>query len=442
LLETNLNWEAEIRMEIKKPEIKYSDPVEEIMGNPPGIILRWGSFTILIIFVLFILFAWFIKYPDLVPSTIEITTENPPVIIVSRISGTIKHLNIANKSMVMSDQVLAVMETAASYQEIKILKQFADTASHLLSIRNNSVPELTELGELQEYYSTFKKTLSDYNNFLINDFYGNKIKSVKDEISGTNIYISRLRESEKLYTENLDLDKKRFRRDSSLLVEKTIPPSEYDKSKQAQIRQELDLQDIRIQLSAKNIEQTARQQLLKEYSIQRSEETEKLSSTLEESFRNLKARIKMWEITYLLVSPVDGTVTFTKYWSENQSVNKDEPVLTIVPLNQGNYIGRIYLRMQRSGKVKIDQKVNIKLSGFPFLEYGMIRGKIRTISLVPSGDAYVIEIDLPDGLNTLYHRSLDFTQNMQGTAEIITDERRLLQKIIDPFQYLISKNKR
>jgi HlyD family secretion protein len=423
-------------MEIKKPEIKYSDPVEEIMGNPPGRVLRWGSFTILIVFVLFILFAWFIKYPDLVPSSVEITTENPPVTLVSKINGSIKDFKISNKDKVVKDQVLAVMETAASYKEIEILKLFTDTTSHLLSIRHNSVPELEELGELQVYYSSFRKALSDYNNFLTNDFYSNKIQSVKDEISGTNTYINRLQESEKLYSENLELDLKRFRRDSALfMADRTIPPSEYEKSRQALIRQRLDLQDIRI-------EQATRQQLLKEYIIQRSEGIEKLSSTIEESFRNLKAQIKMWNITYLLVSPVSGTVMFTKYWHENQSVSKDEPVLTIVPLNQGNYIGRIYLKMQRSGKVKPEQKVNIKLSSFPYLEFGMVRGEVKTKSLVPSGDAYVIEIALPYGLKTLYNNQLDFTQNMQGTAEIITDDRRLLQKIIDPFKYLLSKNKR
>ena len=201
--------------------------------------------------------------------------------LVSKLNGRIKHLDITNKSKVLKGQVLAVMETAASYNEFEILKQFTDTASHILSMQNNSVHELTELGELQLYYSTFQKNLSDYNNYIKNDYYGNKIQSVKDEIIGTNIYINRLKESEKLYSENLELDAKRFHRDSALFIaEKTIPASEYDKSRQALIRQRLDLQDIRLQLSAKNIEQTTRQQLLKEYSIISSKEIEKLSSTL------------------------------------------------------------------------------------------------------------------------------------------------------------------
>jgi multidrug resistance efflux pump len=430
-------------MEIRKPEIKYSDPVEEIMGKPPGRILRWGTFTIFILFILFILFAWFIKYPDLIPSPVEITTENPPVTLTSKINGRIKHLEISNKSEVDMGKVLAVMETAASFKEFEILKQFSDTVTHILMLQDKSVPELSNLGELQIYYSAFRKNLTDYQTYANIDYYGNKIKSTRREIMGTRFYIDRLKESERLYSENLELDIRRFRRDSALYkADKAIPVSEYEKSRQALIRQKLDLQEIRLQLSSKNNEQISMEHMVEEYSIKRSEENEKLSSTLQESFRNLRARISMWEMTYLLISPVSGTVSFTKYWRENQTVIEDEPVLTIVPEDQGKYVGRIYLKMQRSGKVIVGQKVNIKLSGYPYLEYGMLWGVIRTKSLVPAGDAYVIEIDLPDGLKTLYNRQLEFNQNMQGTAEIITDDMRLLQKLFNPFRYLISNNKR
>jgi len=156
---------------------------------------------------------------------------------------------------------------------------------------------------------------------------------------------------------------------------------------------------------------------------------------------NLKAQIKFWENTYLLVSPVSGVVAFTRFWNVNQSVLKDEPVLSIVPFETGDFVGRVSLKMQRSGKVQIDQPVNIKLSGYPYLEYGMVRGIVKSKSLVPTGDAYVIEISLPDGLSTLYGEKLEFTQNMQGTAEIMTNDLRLIQKIINPFRHLASKNR-
>jgi HlyD family secretion protein len=123
-------------------------------------------------------------------------------------------------------------------------------------------------------------------------------------------------------------------------------------------------------------------------------------------------------------------------------VLKYEPLLSIVPFETGEIVGRINLKMLRSGKVKEGQKVNIKLIGYPYLEYGIVRGIVKAKSPIPAGDAYTIEVDLPEGLTTLYGRKLDFTQNMQGNAEIITDDDlRLLQKIINPLRYLATKNR-
>jgi HlyD family secretion protein len=72
----------------------------------------------------------------------------------------------------------------------------------------------------------------------------------------------------------------------------------------------------------------------------------------------------------------------------------------------------------------------------------MVRGIVKSKSLVPAEDAYVIEIELPDGLMTLYGKKLEFTQNMQGSAEIITENIRLIQKIVNPFRYMVSKNRK
>ena len=77
-------------MKNQKPEILYSDPVKEIMGNPPRRILRWGTTIMFLVFVLFILFAWLIRYPDTIPAPVEITTTNPPVTLVTKITGHIK----------------------------------------------------------------------------------------------------------------------------------------------------------------------------------------------------------------------------------------------------------------------------------------------------------------------------------------------------------------
>lgn len=429
-------------MEVKPNDIIYSEPVKEIMGHLPGRILKWGNTIILIVFAFFILFLWLIKYPDTVPAPVEITTVNPPVTLVSKLTGRIKNLYVKDKDRIDSGQLIAVMETAASIEDLNKLKQIIDTVTNQERIMLASLPEFTELGEIQSYWGSFLKSLSDYNNYNLNDFYGNKIKSLTDEIDGILVYIGRVKVKEDLYTENQMLEARKYRRDSLLYVSGVYSESELEKSRQALIRLNIELQQVRLDHSAKSIELAEKKQLLQDYRIKKLEEKGKYYSVLNESFLNLKAQIKIWENNYMLISPVNGTITFTKFWSVNQTVNKDEPVLSIVPFETGDYVGRISLKMNRSGKVKPGQTVNIKLSGYPYLEYGMVKGIVKSKSLVPSGDSYIMELSLPSGLTTLYGKKLDFTQNMQGTAEIITDDLRLLQKILNPFRYMISRNKR
>ena len=429
-------------MKNKRPEILYSDPVREIMGKPPKRILRWGTTIMFLVFVLFIFFAWLIRYPDTIPAPVEITTTNPPVTLVTKITGHINSLFVKEREKVNVGQLVALMETTASMKEIELLKQTIDTIKTPETLSSRLLPAFSELGELQGFYGTFLKNLSDLNNYMINDFYGSKIASLTDEINGIQEFISRLSIKEKLYSENQRLEAKKYSRDSSLYASKVIAESGLENSHQSLLRVSMELQQARLDHSSKTIEISEKRQQLQDYRITRIDEKEKLVSVLHETFLNLKAQINLWENTYLLISPIEGIVSFTKFWSANQSVVKDEPVVSIVPIDAGKFLGRINLKMERSGKVKTGMVVNIKLSGYPYMEYGMVRGIVKSKSLVPAEDAYVIEIELPNGLTTLYGKTLDFTQNMQGTAEIITENIRLIQKIVNPFRYMVSRNRK
>jgi HlyD family secretion protein len=428
-------------MKNRMPDILYSDSVKEIIANPPGKIVRWGTTFIFLVLAIILFFAWVIRYPDIVPSPVEITTVNPPVTLVSKITGRINILYVKDGENVAIGKLLAVMETTASIAEVTNLKQTVDTITRPDFISSASLPVFSELGEIQVYWGSFLKSLSDFSNYVTNDFYGFKITSTTEEIAAIEEYIDRVMVKERLYVENKRLETKKYARDSSLFISGVFSESELEKSRQTLNRINIELQDVRLDHSAKSIELAEKKQLLQDYKIKKIEDRERFYSVLNESLLNLKAQIKFWENTYLLVSQVSGVVAFTKFWTGNQLVMKDEPVLSIVPLETGDFVGRVNLKMQRSGKVQPDQPVNIKLSGYPYLEYGMIRGIVKSKSLVPTGDAYVIEIALPDGLTTLYGKKLEFNQNMQGTAEIMTDDLRLIQKIINPFRHLASKNR-
>lgn len=425
----------------EKPKILYSDPINEIISVPPRRLIRRGTTVIFILFLLLLVLAWVIKYPDIIPAPIEITTVNPPVTLVTKVTGRINKIFVKDGEKVTAGKLLAVMETTASINEVLALSAAIDSIRRPSDLNYQTLPLLSNLGDFQSYYASFLKSLSDYDIFVRNDYYGNKIISVNDEISVLEEYIMRMKVKEKLLSENLRIEGKKFSRDSSLFDSNVYSESDYEKSKQSFNSSKLDLQEVRLSQSQTSITLAEKKQLIQEYTLKRTEEKQNLSAGLDEAFLNLQAQVKLWENKYLLVTPVAGTVTFTKYWSENQTVTTGEHVINVVPDSTGDYIGRMTLSMQRSGKVKTGMHVNIKLSGYPYLEYGMVRGNVKSKALIASGDAYIIEVELPQGLTTLYNRQLDFTQNMQGRAEIITERLRLLQRIINPFRYLISKNK-
>ncbi len=429
-------------MKDKAPEIIYSEPVNEIISNPPARIIRWGTVVIAFVFLLLIFLAWIIRYPDIVPAEIEITTQNPPVTLVTNTAGRIYKLYVHDREKVAPGQLLALLETSASIPEVEALKKLADTIVKPEKLDVQSIPAFSKLGELQVYYDSFIKALQDYDTYNRNDLYGSKINSINEEISALHQFIGRMKVKEKLITDNLRTEDKRYRRDSALYAGKELSENEYETSRRAYNNSKLDLQQVRLDESKNLVTLAEKNQLLQDYRIRREEEVRNLVSVLNESFLNLNEQINIWRNNYLFVSPVEDTVTFTRSWSENQSVLKYEPLLSIVPFETGEIVGRINLKMLRSGKVKEGQKVNIKLIGYPYLEYGIVRGIVKAKSPIPAGDAYTIEVDLPEGLTTLYGRKLDFTQNMQGNAEIITDDDlRLLQKIINPLRYLATKNR-
>jgi hypothetical protein len=49
--------------------------------------------------------------------------------------------------------------------------------------------------------------------------------------------------------------------------------------------------------------------------------------------------------------------------------------------------------------------------------------------LVPKDDLYAIRITMPDSLVTSYRKPIVFQQQLQGSAQIITENKRFLQRI-------------
>lgn len=88
-----------------------------------------------------------------------------------------------------------------------------------------------------------------------------------------------------------------------------------------------------------------------------------------------------------------------------------------------------------SGKIKIVQDVTIRLANYPDTEFGILKGKVTAISLTPDKDNnLLIDVYLPNGLETSYKKQITFQQEMTGIADIITENLRLIERLLYQFR--------
>ncbi len=426
----------------EKIEIR-SDEVQELLGQVPKWIIRWGTSAILMIFLLVIIGSGLFKYPEIQPSTIILTTENPPAKLVANTYGKIVRLFIEDKQKVKAGDHIVLIESAADYQNVleieKLLKNFRQNTD------KGIYPEIEKsysLGEIQSFFASFIKSYKNYLKFININYHEKKIKGIKQELKKYDIFYLRLNEQSEVLKKELVLAKKQFGRDSILFRQGVLSSSDYEKSESSLLKKEYAYKETHTELAAAKIKVEELNQKILDFELDYANEKGEKQNILYETFDRLIAEIDIWKQKYVLITPIDGIVTFNKFWSENQNVREGEVVLTILPDTAGGVIGKINLSVKGAGKVKKGQKVNIKFANYPHMEYGMIRGEVTSISLVPDKNFYSAEVKLTNGLVTNYGNEINFQQEMPGLAEIITDDMSLLRRIFNPAKSVIKRQRR
>ena len=83
-----------------------------------------------------------------------------------------------------------------------------------------------------------------------------------------------------------------------------------------------------------------------------------------------------------------------------------------------------------SGKVKPGQAVWIRFDDFPYKEFGVMSGKVQSISQVARNGVNLVLVDIPYPLVTSFHKQLSFKQDMVGEGRIVTEDISLLGRIL------------
>ncbi|MDR0799305.1 MAG: HlyD family efflux transporter periplasmic adaptor subunit [Dysgonamonadaceae bacterium] len=419
-----------------------SEEFQEVLGATPSWILRWGIIILAIILFILLIGSTIFKYPDTISAEMTLTGTAPAVAVVAKTTGKVQELNVNDNDEVHVGDYLAVIENAAQTDDILQLKSYLkicmDSGAVFLPAKE------LKLGNLQSLYSSFYLVLTEYNEWIRLQYYPQKKEALKNKMNQYQSYCTRLTNQRNLVAEQLQISRRQYERDSVLYLKNVIAKEELESAENQYLQARLSLENMRVTLENTQIELLQMREGLLDLDNQYSEKKHTLESQIQTQINQLLSGIQDWELTYALVAPVDGRVTFTNVWSPNQNVNAGQTIFTVVPESPDQIIGKAFLPVQRSGKVKTGQQVNIRFNNFPDNEFGIVRGTVGNISLVPAFNnneiAYVVDINLPSGLATTYHKELPYLPEMKAQADIITEDISLMQRLIQPLRKIWTEN--
>jgi len=415
--------------------ILYSDEVNEVLTKVPNWLVRSGVTLLAIVFILFVMVAWIVRYPDIIKAEIKISTQAPPAYISAPVTGKIERLMVQNNSMVKHGQPLMVIENPAVYSEIQYVKNqiynFDKTVNEVYSTFSN---KRLNLGEIQKSFNVFYEVVSKYNSYL-------KLNRIPSQIN--DLHITRqarqaLLEQQKrkvaMQEREMELINLQYKRDSLLYADNVISASQWEKSQQLSYAQRVSLETGKAQLKSTNI---AISELNAEINLLRLLHDENLLSHKNQMYnarQELLADIAIWERKYVVKSNESGLASFAIFLEENMNVSSNQQLMSVIPKGTEHLIGKMNIGFTGAGKIKPGQKVNIKLNDFPYLEYGIIEGEVSTLSQVAGEKYYMGTVSLPKGLTTNNGFEIPYKQDMSGTVEIITENMRFLSRLIKPLR--------
>ena len=417
----------------------HSDEVQEIMGRRPAWILRWGITIIILILLGIIVACYFIKYPQTVTAAITLTSDNPPSDLAAKATGILDSVYVSDGETIVKGRLLALIASAARYEDIVQAEDLLK-AGEPFSGKDIAGFYSLRLGDLQQGWVEYLSVCSDYDDYLRIDQIGRKKALLAEQVRGAREYYGRLETQRELLAEDLKYEMRSLERDSVMFRENYISQAEYENALKSYLSKKNSLAGFDASMTSALLSRLQTEQQILELETQKVMETSEYERRIAQSRNTLLGQLALWKEQYAVIAPYDGVVSLQNVWGKGQRVSVGDIIASIAPSDGTTVIGRLKVPSSGFGKVEVGQEVNIRLYGFPYLEFGILKGMVASISSIPEstqeGLTYTVDVTLPDGLESTYHKVFPFVQNMDGSADIITDDMRLIEQFVRPIRSL------
>ena len=439
---------------VNRNEAKRSEEVVHIIEHMPTNFGWSVLFIVAFLVILMAAFGWLIKYPEVLRGEISITSERTNVNIVSNSNGKIQLMDFKNGDSIKEGNIIGYIENEADIKNICHLDTLLNkyNLKHIDVRKDRSVfPAYLNLGELSNKYYAFLNSYYQYiDYFKALPFENEKLLSKQNTNSKTRLLNENIQELAKLQIK-LETAKRINQRDSTLLKNKILSKSDFDKSTLSTISIEQEIENLKRETINTEFQIKDAFNKTNQIEIQTIEKERELEVTLINNYHDLKENLQLWFRKYAFLAPINGKLDYMNFVKSQSYVQSGQLLFSIVP-SQNIIIGEIMLPDNSAGKVKIGQDVIVKLNNFPFTEFGSVKGKVNDISQVSNQqivntqngnggqvkiNSYLVTIKFPKGLTTNYGSNLDFHYEAKGTGEIVINKRRLIERLFDNLKYRV-----
>ncbi|RYE58305.1 MAG: HlyD family efflux transporter periplasmic adaptor subunit, partial [Sphingobacteriales bacterium] len=339
-------------------------------------------------------------------------------------------------------QILSILVNTASYDQVEQIALLCDQLDTASNFRKTALeiefPAAFSLGDLQGQYIALMQAVQEYQFFVVNNSYGGKIGHLSEQNSYQSKLSRELWKRDSRLNEQLNIQRQRFLTDSALVAEQVMSKIEYENARKDLLSQQMNSESNYANILQSRLQGQEIQKNISETAIEFQTKENTIQQKIRETVKQFNGAYSQWQQNYVLRSPVAGSVSFFKFWKENQFVQAGEAVMVISP-TVSSYVARGELSIRGAGKVKSGQRVLIKLAAYPYEEYGSLNGTLQSRSTVAMDSTFALDIRLDRRLITNAGQVIPDQPQLFGVAEIITENKSVLERL---FEQLYGKRRK
>ena len=419
-----------IRQHLRKINDSYEfkpllSEIEESPVSPLGRFTFWTVVSLIIITILWLIIG---KIDIVITARGIVIPDGEAKIIQPLETGVIKEILVKEGDFVRKDQLLVLIDTMTTDAQLKTVKENLETSKE-------EAKRLEAQGLEQKFNSKDEAQKNLYNESLkaLNSLIGAKNQEIKQIERQIDSNLAQKRDYENQLQSSIDREKR---------LENVKDIVAYNDVKEAQDRTIALRESVnRTEAEIKRLQAQKRQiqneiaQLKADFKAQKLEnltETNKRIKELEAS----KEQIEFSNINQKITAPVDGYVDKLMVHTIGGVVTPAQELIALTPADIPLLIKATVLNKD-IGFIKPDMPVSIKIDTYDFQKYGLLHGKVKSISQnsienEELGPVYEIYITLDKNTLIIDGKEQKISTGMTLNAEIEIGKRRKIEFFIYP----------